>query len=149
MDLTTSFPRSVHEKIAGVVMVARATDKAKAVAHGNVGEYNFNCPMDQGVFSFLGIDKDAFLDVVKNAKSDAEIDAYVKTFADKKSPAEIAEFNEHFLAHKPDPGSDAEGYFLSLRNSVAPDRTDVTVWADLLDLDEKRTVPKRTVAAVH
>jgi hypothetical protein len=39
-------------------------------------------------------------------------------------------------------------YFLKLRNEAAPDRTDVTTWADLLDLDEKRTVPKReTVAA--
>jgi hypothetical protein len=130
-------------------MLARTTDKAKAVAHGNVGEYHYNCPMDQGVFSFLGIDQAAFLDVVKNAKSDAEIDAYVKTFAEKKSPAEIAAFNEHFLASKPEPGSQAEGSFLSLRNAVAPDRTDVTLWADLLDLDEKRTVPKRTAAAVH
>jgi hypothetical protein len=149
MDLTTTFPRSVHEKIAGVVMLARTTDKAKAVAHGNVGEYHYNCPMDQGVFSFLGIDQAAFLDVVKNSKSDAEIDAYVKTFAEKKSPAEIAAFNEHFLASKPEPGSQAEGSFLSLRNAVAPDRTDVTLWADLLDLDEKRTVPKRTAAAVR
>jgi hypothetical protein len=149
MDLTTTFPRSVHEKIAGVVMLARTTDKAKAVAHGNVGEYHYNCPMDQGVFSFLGIDQAAFLDVVKNSKSDAEIDAYVKTFAERKSPAEIAAFNEHFLASKPEPGSQAEGSFLSLRNAVAPDRTDVTLWADLLDLDEKRTVPKRTAAAVH
>jgi hypothetical protein len=149
MDLTTSFPRSVHEKIAGVVMLARTADKAKAVAHGNVGEYHYNCPMDQGVFAFLGIDQAAFLDAVKNAKSDAEIDAYVKTFAEKKSASEIAEFNEHFLQHKPDPGSEGEGYFLSLRSSVAPDRTDVTTWADLLDLDEKRPVPKRTPAAVH
>jgi hypothetical protein len=71
----------------------------------------------------------------------------VKTFAAKKTPAEIAEFNEHFVAHKPDPGSDGEKYFLDLRNSVAPDRTDVTVWADLLDLDEKRNVPKRVPVA--
>jgi hypothetical protein len=29
---------------------------------------------------------------------------------------------------------------------VAPDRTDVTSWADLLDLDEKRPVPQRVAA---
>ena len=54
MDLTTSYPRSVKEKIAGVVMIARTTDKAKAKAHGNIGEYHYNCPMDQAVFGFLG-----------------------------------------------------------------------------------------------
>jgi hypothetical protein len=53
------------------------------------------------------------------------------------------------LQHKPGPGSEGEAYFLSLRNSVAPDRTDVTTWADLLDLDEKRHVPQRTAVAAH
>jgi hypothetical protein len=149
MDLTTSFPRSVHEKMAGVVMLARTTDKAKAKAHGNLGEYHYNCPMDVGVFTFLGIDHEQFLATVANAKDDSEIEAYAKTFADKKTPAEIADFNAHFVQHAPEPGSDGEKYFLELRNAVAPDRTDVTNWADLLDLDEKREVPRRTAAAAH
>jgi len=149
MDLTTSFPRSVHEKIAGVVMIARTVDKAKAKAHGNIGEYHYNCPMDAGVFSFLGIDHEKFLHEVSTAKDDRAIEAYVKSFADKKTAAEIADFNSHFVAYAPEPGSDGEKYFLDLRNSVAPDRTDVTVWADLLDLDEKRPVPKRAAVAAH
>jgi hypothetical protein len=36
--------------------------------------------------------------------------------------------------------------FNELRAKVAPDRTDVTTWPDLLDLDEHRSVPKRTGA---
>jgi hypothetical protein len=149
MDLTTSFPRSVKDKIAGVVMLARTIDKAKAKAHGNVGEYHYNCPMDAAAFEFLGIDHEKFLGVVAKAKDDREIEAYVKTFADKKTPAEIADWNAHFLAHKPDPGSDGEKYFYDLRASVAPERTDVTTWADLLDLDEKRNVPPRAAAAAR
>jgi len=148
MDLTKSYPRSVKDKIAGVVMLARTTDKAKAKVGGDIGEYHYNCPMDVGVFGFLGIDHEQFLEVVKNAKSDADIEAYAKTFAAKKTPAEIEEFNAQFLQSKPAAGSDSEKYFLELRNQVAPDRTDVVVWADLLDLDEKREVPHRTPAAV-
>jgi Domain of unknown function (DUF5069) len=146
LDLTTSYPRSVHEKLYGVVQVARAIDKGKALAHGNIGEYSYDCPMDQAVFSFLGIDGEALLDVIKNAKSDTEIDAYVKTFIDKKSPEEIENWNREWLSHKPT--GEALEYFLQLRNQVAPDRTDVTTWADVLDLDEKRTVPKRETASV-
>jgi hypothetical protein len=146
MDLTKTYPRSVRDKIAGVVMLARTVDKAKAKAHGNIGEYHYNCPMDQGVFSFLGIDHEKFLDKVSNAKSDAEIEAYVQTFAGKKTASEIEQWNADFLAYKPAAGSESEGYFLELRNSVAPDRTDVTTWADVLDLDEKRAVPRRAVA---
>ena len=147
MDLTTSYPRSAKDKIAGVVMLARTTDKAKAEAGGTIGEYHYNCPMDQGVFGFLGLDHEQFLDVVKNAKSDDDIAAYVKPFVAKKTPAEIEGFNTEFLSHKPDPGSDGEKHFLELRGEVAPDRTDVTTWADLLDLDEKRQVPQRTPVA--
>jgi hypothetical protein len=148
MDLTTSYPRSVKDTVAGVVMIGRTIDKAKAKAHGTIGEYHYNCPMDQAVFGLLGIDHEAFFDVVKNAKDDSEIEAHVADAVAKKSPDEIAAFNRDFLKRAPEPGSEGEGYFHQLRASVAPDRTDVTAWADLLDLDEKRDVPVRTAATV-
>lgn len=142
MDLTTSYPRSVRDKLFGLVQIGRAIDKGKATAAGTNGEYNYDCPMDDAVFEFLGIDGDKLLDVIKNAKSDADIQSYVKGFIDKKSPQEIETWNKEWLAHEPD-NDDSRKYFLELRNQVAPDRTDVTTWADVLDLDEKRTVPKR------
>ena len=142
MDLTTSYPRSVRDKLFGLVQIGRAIDKGKATAAGQNGEYNFDCPMDDAVFEFLGIDGDKLLDVIKNAKSDADVENYVKGFIDKKSPQEIETWNKEWLAHEPD-NDDSRKYFLELRNQVAPDRTDVTTWADVLDLDEKRTVPKR------
>jgi hypothetical protein len=145
-DLTTSFPRSVREKLLGVVQLGRAVDKGAALANGKAGEYNYDCPMDKAVFGFLGIGGDALLEKVKSAQSEAEIEAYLKPFVDQKSAAEIAAFNENFLNHGPQPGSDAEKYFLELRGQVAPDRTDVSTWPDLLDLDEKRAVPRRAVA---
>jgi Domain of unknown function (DUF5069) len=146
MDLTKSYPRSVHDRIDGVVMIARTTDKAKAKANGNLGEYHYNCPMDQAVFGLLGIDHEAFLEKVKNAKNDGEIEAYVKGFVAKADPAAIERFNSAFVNTPPPAGSDSEKYFLELRNQVAPDRKDVTAWADLLDLDEKRPVPHRVAA---
>jgi hypothetical protein len=144
-DLTTSYPRSAREKLDGVVQVPRAIDKGIAAANGTNGEYNFDCPMDRGVFGFLGVDGNDVLAVIKKAASEAEVDAYFKPFIAKKSGAEIAAFNEQFLAGGPhDPGSQA--YFDELRNAAAPDRTDVTTWVDLLDLDEKRPVPQRVPA---
>ncbi len=141
MDLTTSYPRSVHEKLFGLVQIGRTIDKGKATAIGKEGEYHYNCGMDQAVFGFLGIDHDALLGVIKNAKSDADIQNYVKGFIDKKSPQEIEAWNREWVTHKPE--GDSLNYFLELRKQIAPDRTDVVAWPDLLDLDEKRNVPKR------
>jgi uncharacterized protein DUF5069 len=145
-DLTTSYPRSVRDKVLGVVQLGRAIDKGIATANGLNGEYNYDCPMDNGIFDFLGLNGNALLDVIKGAQSESEIEAYVKPFVDKKSPQEIEQFNETFLSHGPQPGSDGEKYFLNLRGEVAPDRTDVSTWPDLLDLDEKRDVPRRVLA---
>lgn len=146
MDLTKEYPRSVHDKLAGVVMAARTTDKARAELTGTTGEYNYDCPMDNGLFGFLGIDGASFLDAVKNANDDSGVEAYLRPIVAKKTAAEVDAFNAEFVGHKPEPNSDGEKYFLNLRNDVAPDRTDVTTWADLLDLDEKRSVPQRTAA---
>jgi len=145
-DLTKSYPRSVRDTSLGVVQLGRAVDKGIATAAGKNGEYNFDCPMDNGVFDFLGIKGAALLGVIKNAQSESEVEAYLKPIVAKKSPAEIEAFNREFLNHAPEPGSDGEKYFLNLRNEAAPGRTDVTTWPDLLDLDEKREVPQRVLA---
>ena len=144
MDLTKTYPRSVHEKWLGLVQLGRALDKGKAKAHGNVGEYNYDCPMDNAVFDFLGMNGEEFLTIIKNAKSDAEIEAYAKQFVDKKTPEQIEAWNREWVSHAPE--GESKTYFLNLRNQVAPDRTDVTTWADLLDLDERRPVPQRVAA---
>lgn len=142
MDLTKTYPRSVHAKWQGVVQLGRTIDKGKAEAAGTIGEYHYNCPMDQAVFAFLGIDHAKFLDVLKSAKSDADIEAYTRPFVATKSAEEITRWNREWVTHEPT--GDSRTFFLQLRDQIAPDRTDVTTWADLLDLDEKREVPHRT-----
>lgn len=144
MDLTKTYPRSVHDKWQGVVQLGRTIDKAKATAHGNIGEYHYNCPMDQHVFEFLGIDHEKMLEVVKNAKSDSDIEAFTKPYIDKKSPQDIEQFNRDWTSSTPT-GQSLET-FNGMRKEIAPDRDDVTTWADLLDLDEKRNVPHRVLA---
>ncbi len=146
MDLTREYPRSVRAKWQGVVQLGRTIDKAKATAHGNVGEYHYQCPMDQAVFGFLGIDGDRLLETVRAAGSDADIEAFTRPFVAAKSAEEIARWNREWLEKRPQ-GESLE-YFLQLRNQIAPDRTDVVAWPDLLDLDEKREVPHRAPAAV-
>ncbi|MBV8602439.1 MAG: DUF5069 domain-containing protein [Candidatus Eremiobacteraeota bacterium] len=144
MDLTKTYPRSVREKYQGLVQLGRTIDKGKAELAGTLGEYRYDCPMDQHLFEYLGTNGNEFLDAIK--KGDAAIESFVKSLLAKKTPAEIEEFNREWLDHGPAPGSDGEKYFLNLRNEVAPDRTDVKSWPDLLDLDEKRPVPQRAHA---
>lgn len=146
MDLTKEYPRSVRDKWQGVVQLARTIDKGRAKALGNVGEYHYNCPMDQAVFGFLGIDHEQLLDSIRNAKSNAEIEAFTRPFVAAKSPEEIERWNREWLSHEPQ-GESATA-FQNLRARIAPDRTDVTTWPDLLDIDEKRDVPRRAARVI-
>ena len=146
MDLTKTVPRSVKDlSMGGIVMLARTTDKARASAAGTVGEYHYNCGMDQKVLAFVGVDHEEFAKLA-STNDDAKLLATLRARFLKKSPAEIAHFNEDYLKLSPDKGSDSEKYFLDLRTKLAPDRTDITTWPDLLDLDEGREVPRLQAA---
>jgi Domain of unknown function (DUF5069) len=146
MDLTKSYPASVREEMHGIVQLKRTIDKGKALAAGTIGEYAYDCPMDKHLFEFLDLDGDTLLDVIKSASNDGEISEFVAPYVHAKEDSEIETFNRDWLKYAPEAGSKAAGYFLTLRGEVAPDRTDVTTWADLLDLDEKRSVPHRVAA---
>jgi hypothetical protein len=138
MDLTKQYPRSPNELMAGLVSLARTTDKARAFNAGTLGEYRYDCPLDKEVFEFLGIDHDEF---AKQAGKlvDVQLEEWVRsTFASNKSPAEIAKFNAEFLADAPAPSSESEKRFLAARERINPSRTDVVTWPALLDLEEGR-----------
>jgi hypothetical protein len=141
MDLTKEYPRSVQDKWQGIVQLGRTIDKGKAEAHGKIGEYHYNCDMDKAVFGFLGMDHERLLDIIRKAKNDRDIEAFTRPFVDAKSREEIERWNRDWLAHEPE--GDSRKAFFEVRSRIAPERTDVTTWPDLLDLDEKRQVPHR------
>jgi hypothetical protein len=141
VDLTKTAPRSVSETMLGIVQLARTTDKAKAVAHGRVGEYRYACSMDQGLFEYLDMNPKEFLNIVRDAENDSEIEAYALRFVARKDSSSIEAFNQKWLSEMPI--GESLKHFQELRTKIAPNRTDVMSWPDLLDLEEGRRVPYR------
>ena len=93
-DLTKEAPRSPHERIAGFAIIARTIDKCRAVLWGNVGEYHFDCPLDNTLFSFKGITGDDFKAFVETGASDEEIAAWVKAEGLPKTDDEITAWSD-------------------------------------------------------
>jgi hypothetical protein len=143
MDLTKSFPRSVRDKIAGLAQAPRTTDKARAKLAGTLGEYHYDCPMDRHLFEYLGTNAGEFLEVVRSSSGDSGVETFVRAKLAGKPAGDAERWNAEWFKYGPQPGSESHGYFMDLRGQVAPGRTDVTSWADLLDLDEGRPVPQR------
>ncbi len=92
MDLTKSFPRSPSEKLGPYIWLPRLIDKARADLASTIGEYKYNCPLDQKFFEFLGLSADPFKKAVKDSPDDAAIMAWVKSNAAAKSDTELDEF---------------------------------------------------------
>jgi hypothetical protein len=145
MDLTKTTPRSAKEQMLGLYSLARTIDKARAYNEGTLGEYDYDCPHDKPLFAFLGTNGAEFAAKVKELGSDDNILDWVqREFVSKKTPAEIAAFNDDRLHWHPSPGDHSYDYFVQARDQIAPGRSDVVTWFDLLDLDEKRPVPQPT-----
>ena len=144
VDLSKNYPRSPRAKLAGLVMLARTTDKARANNAGTPGEYHFGCPMDQHVLGFLGSESAAFAKVVAQSRNDDQIQAWALERLRGKSVAEIDYFNSDFAADAPEAGGNGEKFFRAERARLG--REDITTWFDLLDADEGREVPQRVAA---
>ena len=91
-DLTKEPPRSSHERLGGLVILPRTIDKCRALLWGNIGEYHFNCPLDNVIFHWKGIKGDDFKKFVETGASDEEIVLWVKENGMPKTDAEIAEW---------------------------------------------------------
>ncbi|OGW66684.1 MAG: hypothetical protein A3H49_00295 [Nitrospirae bacterium RIFCSPLOWO2_02_FULL_62_14] len=141
MDLRKAYPRSPREKLAGYVHLPRMLDKCRATLAGMQGEYIYPCPMDQRLLDFAGITGEQFSNAARG-KDDAVVAEWFKKAAKPHSSDEIERWNQGFLTAGPDT-DEKRDHFKKLRDAIDPARTDITAWADLLDLDEKRPVPKR------
>lgn len=143
MDLRKQFPRSPRETLAGYVHLARMVDKCRATLAGTQSEYKYPCPMDQRLLDFAGITAEQFTAAVRGAQNDQALTDWFTRAATPHNSDDIARWNQTFLTWEPDT-EEKRAYFNKLRDAADPSRPDITAWADLLDLDEKRPVPKRT-----
>ncbi|MDB6038094.1 MAG: hypothetical protein JWM99_1935, partial [Verrucomicrobiales bacterium] len=61
-DLTQRPPRSPRTRLGGYALLPRMLDKGRATLVNKNGEFHFDCPLDQHILSFLGIDSKALLE---------------------------------------------------------------------------------------
>jgi hypothetical protein len=133
-DLTQHPPRSLRVRIGGYAHLARLLDKARASIAGKAGEYHYNCPLDQRLFTFAGIDHEAMLAEIKSGKTDVQILEWVNTTS-KRPVHEVIAWSAWLENLGPGgaPGHEWIGGMIKGHNS---ERDDIRSFADLLDLDD-------------
>ena len=111
-------------------------DKGRASLAGTIGEYKYACPLDQEFLAFAGIDAEALLRELAAGKGDGDVLAWIG--ANARHPRNEAEvFAWSAYQNERGPGHpEKRAYFHELHQQYGPERSDITSWFDLLDLDD-------------
>jgi len=135
-DLTKQAPRSPRVRLGGYATLPRMLDKGRAEIAGKNGEYHYNCPLDQRLLTFLGLDPEALKKELATGKGDGEILEWIQKHAKHKhSDPEILAWSAQAEQRAP---ADVESreYFHDIHRKTAPKREDIASWFDLLDVDD-------------
>jgi hypothetical protein len=84
-DLTKEPPRSPKVRVGGYVILGRTLDKCRALLAGDIGEYHFDCPLDNMLFGWKGITGDDFKAQVARGASDEEMAKWVDAHGTQKT----------------------------------------------------------------
>jgi hypothetical protein len=137
LDLSQRPPRSMRVRLGGYAILPRVLDKCRAVLVGKNGEYKFNCPLDQHLFNFVGIDAEAFKAEVAKGAGDSGMLAWVQANAKvQRSPWEIQQWSAYHVNRGPDSDAETLAYFANAVAKLSTTREDIRAWADMLDLDD-------------
>ncbi|HTG43867.1 MAG TPA: DUF5069 domain-containing protein [Verrucomicrobiae bacterium] len=136
-DLTQRPPRSPRARIGGYALLPRMLDKGRATLAGKNGEYHFDCPLDQHILSFTGINAKDLLAQLKEGKGDGEILDWIQASAKhKRAIWEIQQWSEYQDRRTVDSDAETLQFFVSYVAKFTTTREDIRTWADLLELDD-------------
>lgn len=139
-DLTKRPPRSPRSRLGGYALLPRMLDKGRAEIAGTSGEFHYNCPLDQYIINFLGLDADALREQLAAGKGDGEILEWINVDAKhKRTPWEIEQWSDFQQRRGPDSDAETLQYFAEAMGKFSTTREDIKTWADLLDLDDHVT----------
>ncbi|MGH8101453.1 MAG: DUF5069 domain-containing protein [Chthoniobacterales bacterium] len=97
-NLTEESPRSPRIRVGGYAILGRTVDKCRALVAGNIGEYHFDCPLDNTLFGFKGVKGVDFKAQIENGASDQQMAEWLDQAGEKKTPDEIRRWSDEVTA---------------------------------------------------
>src|SRR6202142_1658351 len=97
-DLTKQAPHSPRERIAGFAIASRAVDKCRASLAGTLGEYRYDCSLDNMLFSFKGITGEQFKTALQASATYEEVGAWLHASGTAKTATEIKAWSDEVEA---------------------------------------------------
>lgn len=137
-DLSKRAPKSPRERIGGFVIAGRAIDKCRASLDGTLGNYHFDCLLDNVLFRFKGITADQFKSAVAAAKTYEEVADWLHANGTSRTPEEIKAWSDETEASSLMKDPEKRAYFIEScsRLMMNPEMNTTFDW---LEADDART----------
>jgi hypothetical protein len=140
-NLTTEAPRSPRQRIGGYAILGRTIDKCRALLWGNIGEYHFDCPLDNYLFGFKGVTGEEFKKQVEAGADDETVARWLTENGTAKTPEEIRQWSEQMEAVRPYDNPERRDWFAEQCQALGIDPAKNTLF-DWLEADDKATYAK-------
>jgi len=142
-DLTKQAPRSPRDRIAGFAIASRTVDKCRASLAGTLGEYHYDCPLDNMLFGFKGINGAQFTAAVQGAKNYEDVGVWLQANGTRKTPVEIKAWSDAMEAASLMKNPEKRAYFIENCTKLGLDPEKSTTF-DWLEADDRATfAPQR------
>jgi hypothetical protein len=143
-DLTKQAPHSPRDRIGGFAIADRTTDKCRASLTGKLGEYHYDCPLDNMLFSFKGINGGQFKTAVQAAKNYEDIGAWLQANGTEKTPTEIKAWSDEVEADSMMKNPEKRAFFIGecKKLGLNPEKTTTFDW---LEADDRASFKSKSV----
>lgn len=111
-DLSREPPRSPRVRLGGYALMARMIDKGRATINGTNGDFHFNCPVDNLLFSFKGVSGEDVRQALASGATDGEMVAWFDSHGRFKTEAEIQGWSDHTEATSPYDDREKRDWFI-------------------------------------
>ena len=135
-DLTQEAPRSPRIRVGGYAILGRTMDKCRALVAGNVGEYHFDCPLDNMLFGFKGVTGVDFKAQIENGASDQQMAEWLDATGEKRTADEIRRWGDEAEASRPYDDPEKREWFVGQTQPLGLDPEKSTLF-DYLEADDK------------
>ena len=135
-DLTKESPRSPRIRVGGYAILGRTIDKCRALVAGNIGEYHFDCPLDNMLFGFKDVKGVDFEAQIENGASDQQMAEWLDATGDKKTPDEVKNWGDKVEAVNYSDDPERRAWFVEQLKTLGLDPEKTTLF-DWLEADDK------------
>jgi hypothetical protein len=137
-DLTKEAPRSPRIRVGGYAILGRTIDKCRALAAGNIGDYHFDCPLDNMLFGFKGVTGADFKAQIENGASDQQMAEWLDQSGEKRTSDELSRWGDEVEGKRyhDDPDPEKREWFASVTKPLGLDPEKATLF-DYLEADDK------------